>query len=55
MATCSLTLYKHTKLDDMKNFVVDDLAAYLSTKTSETITGFQYQRFEIQKTIKLIH
>ena len=53
MATTTLTLYKHTKLDDMKNFVVDDLAAYLSTKTSETITGFQYQRFEINKTIKL--
>ncbi|WP_407462307.1 hypothetical protein [Methanobrevibacter sp.] len=53
MATCNLTLYKHTKLDDMKNFVVDDLAAYLSTKANETITGFQYQRFEIHKTIKL--
>lgn len=53
MATTTLTLYKHTKLDDMKNFVVDDLDAYLSTKTSETITGFQYQRFELNKTIKL--
>ena len=53
MATTTLTLYKHTKLDDMKNFVVDDIESYLSTKTKETITGFQYQRFEINKTIKL--
>ncbi len=53
MATTTLTLYKHTKLDDMKNFIVDDLASYLSTKESETITDLQYQRFELNKTIKL--
>lgn len=53
MATTTLTLYKHTKLDDMKNFVVDDIENYLSTKTKETITDFQYQKFELNKTIKL--
>lgn len=53
MATCTLTLYTGCKLSPEKNFIVDNLTAYLGTLTSTTITSFQYQRFELNKTIKV--
>lgn len=53
MATCTLTLYTGCKIGPEKNFIVDNLTTYLGTLESTTITGFQYQRFELNKTIKL--
>ena len=53
MATCTLTLYTGCKLGPEKNFIVDNLSTYLGTLESTTITDFQYQRFELNKTIKV--
>ncbi len=53
MSTMTLTLYKDTKLDDSKNFVVDDIETYLASKTSKTITKFQYQKLHLNATIKI--
>lgn len=54
MATVTLTLYKKCELELNKNFIVDDIEAYLATLTNtKTVSNFQYQRFELKKTIKL--
>lgn len=50
----TITLYKNTKLDLHKNYVIDDIETYLSDKTSITTQNdFQYQRFELNKFIKM--
>lgn len=55
MATCTLKLYPNTKLKPQKNFVIDDIATYLSNFTADslTITDYQYQRFDLYKKIKV--
>lgn len=55
MATCTLKLYANTKIKPQKNFVIDDIASYLATFISDTLTisTYQYQRFELYKKIKV--
>lgn len=54
MATVTLNLYSGCRIIKDKNFVVDDIESYLSTiSTVTTISNFQYQRFELKKTINL--
>ena len=54
MATCDLFIYQ-TGLKESKNFVFDDIQAFLTAHSSNVITesDFQYQRFELHKTIKI--
>ena len=52
MAT--ITLYKNTKLDGHKNYVIDDIETYLTDKIGYTSQNtFQYQRYELNKFIKM--
>lgn len=54
MATCTLTLYKNTKLENSKNDIIEDIEVYLNSLDHITVdTQFQYQRFELDKTIKV--
>lgn len=53
MSTTTIVLYKNARLDNSKNFVIDSIETYLAGLTSATFTSMQYQRFEINKTIKL--
>ena len=55
MATCKLKLYANTTLKPQKNFVIDDIASYLSNFSTDslTISDYQYQRFELYKKIKV--
>lgn len=53
MSTTTLTLYKNTKLDDLKNFAIDDIETYLSGKSSQVISNFQYIKFLLNTSIKL--
>ena len=53
MSSTTITFYKNTKLDDLKNFVIDDIETYLASKSSKVVTGFQYQRFLLNTSIKL--
>ena len=53
MATCTLTLYKNTKLNDLKNFVIDDIETYLSSLSSDVVSNFQYQKLDLSMSIKL--
>ena len=53
MATCSVYLYKDTKLKDKKNFSIDYIDDYLSPFLIRVITDYQYQRMNVFKKIKL--
>lgn len=54
MATCVLTLYKNTKLENSKNDIIEDIEVYLNSLESFVVdSSFQYQRFELDKTIKV--
>ena len=54
MANCTLTLYKNAKIENNKNDIIEDIETYLATLTSYTLdSSFQYQRFELDKTIKV--
>lgn len=54
MATCVLTLYKNTKLENSKNDIIEDIETYLDSLESVVVdSSFQYQRFELDKTIKV--
>lgn len=53
MPTCTIDLYYGTKLKPEKNFVIDDIEVFLATRTSVQVTGVQYQKWEINKRIKL--
>ena len=54
MATCTLTLYKNTKLENGKNDIIEDIETYLAGLESIVVdSSFQYQRFELDKTIKV--
>lgn len=54
MATCILTLYKNTKLENSKNDIIEDIETYLAGLESIVVdSSFQYQRFELDKTIKV--
>lgn len=54
MATCTLTLYKNTKLENSKNDIIENIETYLSSLESFVVdSSFQYQRFELDKTIKV--
>ena len=50
----TITLYKNTKLDGHKNYVIDDIETYLTDKAAYTSQStFQYQRYELNKFIKM--
>lgn len=51
--TATLILYKDTKLTPERNFIIDDIADYLANLTKSTINDFQFQRFDLEKDIKL--
>lgn len=51
--TSTLTLYYDTKLHHNKNFIIDNINAFLGTKSFVIIQDFQYQRYDINKRIKL--
>ena len=51
--TSTLTLYYDTKLHHNKNFIIDNITAFLGTKSFVIIQDFQYQRYDINKRIKL--
>ena len=51
--TSTLILYKDSKLTPERNLIVDDIADYLSTLTKLTKSDFQFQRFDLEKDIKL--
>lgn len=54
MATSTLTFYENSKLNISKNFIVENLKDYLSTiSVTKVISNFQYQRIELEKTIKV--
>lgn len=53
MATCSVYLYKDTKLKDKKNFSIDYIDDYLSPFLIKVITDYQYQRMNVYKKIKI--
>ena len=60
MKTSTLTLYYKSLLNKDKNFILDnpstgktEVEAYLSTLTSQTISGFQYIKHNVFLTIKL--
>ena len=54
MATVTLTLYKNTKLENNKNDIIEDIETYLGSLDSLVVdSDFQYQRFELDKTIKI--
>lgn len=53
MATVTLTLYRKCKIEPDKNFILDDIEAYLSELENITIENVQYQRFDLMKKIKL--
>ena len=51
--TSTVKIYK-TKIIPEKNFIVDDIEAYLATCDVITITNFQYQKYEsVDKIIKI--
>ena len=49
----SVYLYKDCKVIPEKNFVVEGLESYLSGLTSISIANFQYQRNDLNLTIKI--
>lgn len=51
--TTTLKLYKSTNLLESKNFVIEDLSDYLTSKTLRTITSFQFQRPLLDLIIKI--
>ena len=53
MAKCSLRFYEKSKLKPDKNWCFDDIETYLSTLTYFDVSDFQYQRFEIDKEIRV--
>ena len=54
MATCILNLYSGTKLRPEKNYIFDGgVKLYLDNFTPYVISDFQYQRFELEKKIRV--
>lgn len=51
--TSTITLYYDTKLHHNKNFIIDNITSFLGTKSFVIIQDFQYQRYDINKRIKL--
>lgn len=51
--TCTLNFYKLPINLDGKNFVLESINNYLSTFTPLVVSSFQYQRFDLNKTIKV--
>ena len=51
--TSTLDFYKLPINLYSKNFIMESLETYLGTLTPKTITSFQYQRFEMEKRIKV--
>lgn len=50
----TITLYKHCKIEDERNLVVDNISTYLSTLTKDTFNDMQYIKNEIEAEIKVI-
>ena len=53
MATCSLRFYEKSKLKPENNWCFDDIETYLATLTYNDVSSFQYQRFELEKEIRV--
>ena len=53
MATCSLRFYKNSRLKPEKNWIFDTIEDYLATLTHKDVSDYQYQRFEIEKEIRV--
>ena len=53
MAKCSLRFYEKSKLKPDKNWCFDSIETYLSTLTYFDVSDFQYQRFELDKEIRV--
>lgn len=53
MATSTIILYKDSKIDKSKNFIVDSLEDYLATLSSKTFSKTQFIRHDLAIEIKL--
>ena len=53
MAKCSLRFYEKSKLSPEKNWCFDNIETYLGTLTAFDVSDFQYQRFELDKEIRV--
>ena len=53
MATATITLYTQCKIIKDKNFVVENIEDYLATLSATVINNYQYQRFDLKKTIRI--
>ena len=53
MATCSLRFYKNSKLKVEKNWCFDNIETYLASLTYYDVSNYQYQRFELDKEIRV--
>ena len=53
MATCSLRFYKNSKLKVEKNWCFDSIETYLASLTYYDVSNYQYQRFELDKEIRV--
>lgn len=53
MATATITLYTQCEIVKGRNFVVEDIENYLATLSATVINNYQYQRFDLKKTIKI--
>ena len=53
MAKCSLRFYEKSKLKPENNWCFDDIETYLATLTAFDVSDFQYQRFELEKEIRV--
>ena len=53
MAKCSLRFYEKSKLSPEKNWCFDIIETYLGTLTAFDVSDFQYQRFELDKEIRV--
>lgn len=53
MATCSLRFYKRSQLKPDKNWCFDNIEIYLASLTYYDVSNYQYQRFELDKEIRV--
>lgn len=53
MATCSLRFYKRSQLKPDKNWCFDNIETYLASLTYYDVSNYQYQRFELDKEIRV--
>lgn len=49
----TITLYKHCKIEEERNFIVDSISAYLTTLISDEFTNYQYIKQGLDTEIKV--